>query len=59
MEEVEGIKKMIDYRYKKNLKEKKGMKGMGRKMKGGKGEDVVMRVKVGKKILEEEKEKMI
>ena len=43
----EGLKTLIDLRYNKTLKAKKGTNGMGKNKTGAKGEDLIVKVPVG------------
>ena len=58
-EAVEGLNTLIDYRYRQHHKAKRGGHGMGKQRTGAKGDDVVLKLPVGKQIFEEDQETLI
>ena len=59
IEAVDGLNTLIDYRYQQHFKAQTGGHGMGRKMHGAKGDDVVLKVPVGTQVLDDDKETVI
>jgi len=55
-EAVEGLNTLVDYRYKRHYKAKKGQHGMGSNMTGKTGEDMILKVPVGTQIYDEDQE---
>lgn len=58
-EAVEGLNTLVDYRYSRHFKAKKGQHGMGSNMTGKGGDDMVLKVPVGTQIYDEDQEFMI
>ncbi|PCI63666.1 MAG: GTPase ObgE [Kordiimonadales bacterium] len=58
-EAVEGLNTLIDYRYKRHHKAKKGQHGMGKDMTGSSAENMVLEVPVGTQIYDEAQEFLI
>jgi GTP-binding protein len=59
VEAVEGLNTLIDYRYQQHFKAGTGAHGQGRKMHGGAGDDVVLKVPVGTQVLSDDKETVL
>jgi len=56
VEAVEGLNTLVDYRYKRHYKAKKGQHGMGSNMTGKGGENLVLKVPVGTQIFDGDQE---
>jgi len=56
---IEGLNTLVDYRYKRHYKARKGQHGMGSNMTGKAGENMVLEVPVGTQIWDEDQEFMI
>jgi len=56
VEAVEGLNTLVDYRYKRHYKAKKGQHGMGSNMTGKGGEDMILKVPVGTQIFDGDQE---
>jgi len=59
VEAVEGLNTLVDYRYKRHFKAKKGQHGMGSNMTGKGGEDMILKVPVGTQIFDGDQEFLI
>ncbi len=59
VEAIAGLNTLIDFRYKRHFKAKKGQHGMGKDMTGASGEDITMKVPVGTQIFDENEEFMV
>src|SRR6202142_298130 len=59
VEVVDGLNTLIDYRYQQHFKAQKGTNGMGKDRHGANGKDIVLKVPVGTKIFDEERETLI
>ncbi len=59
VEAITGLNTLVDYRYSRHFKARKGQHGMGRNMTGAGGDDIIMKVPVGTQIFDEEQEFMI
>jgi len=59
VEAVEGLNTLVDYRYKRHFKAKKGQHGMGSNMTGKGGEDLVLKVPVGTQVFDEDQDFLI
>jgi GTP-binding protein len=55
-EAVEGLNTLVDYRYKRHYKAKKGQHGMGKNMTGAAGPDMILKVPVGTQIYDGDQE---
>jgi GTPase len=55
-EAVEGLNTLVDYRYMRHHKAKKGQHGMGSNMTGKSGEDLILKVPTGTQIYDEDQE---
>src|SRR6201994_1772398 len=55
IEAVDGLNTLIDYRYQQHFKAETGVHGMGRNRAGHNGADVVLRVRVGTQVYEEDR----
>lgn len=56
---IDGLNTLVDYRYKRHYKAKKGQHGMGSNMTGKGGEDMILEVPVGTQIWDEDQEFMM
>lgn len=59
VEAITGLNTLVDFRYQRHFKAKKGQHGMGKNMTGKTGEDLIMKVPVGTQIWDEGQEFMI
>ena len=59
VETVEGLNTLIDFRYQQHFFAKSGQHGMGSRMTGRSGDDIVLRLPVGTEILDEDGETVI
>ena len=59
VEAVADLNTLIDYRYKRHFKAKRGGNGAGQNRTGGRGADVLLRVPVGTQIFTEDRETMV
>ena len=59
VEAVADLNTLIDYRYKRHFKAKRGGNGAGQNRTGARGADVLLRVPVGTQIFTEDRETMI
>lgn len=55
-EAIEGLNTLVDYRYKRHYKARKGQHGMGSNMTGKSGDDMILEVPVGTQIYDEDQE---
>ncbi|GHF20464.1 GTPase Obg [Kordiimonas sediminis] len=53
-EAVSGLNTLVDYRYSRHFKCKKGQNGMGRNMTGAASDDIILQVPVGTQIFDED-----
>ena len=58
-EAIDGLNTLVDYRYSRHHKAKKGQHGMGSNMTGKGGEDLILKVPVGTQIYDGDQEFMI
>ena len=58
-EAVEGLNTLVDYRYMRHHKAKKGQHGMGSNMTGKGGEDLILKVPTGTQIYDEDQENQL
>lgn len=56
---IPGLNTLVDYRYKRHFKARKGQHGMGKNMTGANGDDITLEVPVGTQIFDEDQEFMI
>src|ERR1700759_1006378 len=59
IETVDGLNTLIDYRYQQHFKAERGVNGMGKDRHGANGKPIVLKVPVGKQILDEDRETLI
>lgn len=53
---ISGLNTLVDYRYKRHYKAKRGVDGAGRDMTGKSGDDLIMEVPVGTQVWDEDQE---
>ena len=59
VEAVAGLNTLVDYRYSRHFKAKKGQAGMGKNMTGAGGKDITLQVPAGTQIFDEEQDFLI
>src|ERR1700752_419712 len=59
VEAVDGLNKLIDYRYQQHFKAQKGTNGMGKARHGAGGKPIVLKVPVGTQVFDEDRETLI
>src|ERR1700752_5122897 len=59
VEAVDGLNKLIDYRYQQHFKAKKGDKAMARAPQGAGAKPIVLKVPVGTQVFDEDRETLI
>jgi len=59
VEAITGLNTLVDYRYSRHFKARKGQHGMGKNMTGAGGDDILLKVPVGTQIFDEDQEFMI
>jgi len=59
VEAVDGLNTLIDYRYAQHFKARAGTAGMGKDRHGANAEDIVLKVPVGTKIFDDDKETLL
>ena len=56
IEAVPGLNTLVDYRYSRHFKARKGGNGAGKNMTGGAGEDIILRVPVGTQVFDDDQQ---
>lgn len=59
VEAVDGLNTLIDFRYQQHFFADNGRPGAGRQMTGATGDDIILRVPVGTKIIDEDEETVV
>lgn len=59
IEAIVGLNTLVDYRYSRHFKAKKGQHGMGKNMTGAGGDDIILKVPVGTQVFDEDRDFMI
>ncbi|MGD2131837.1 MAG: GTPase ObgE [Maricaulaceae bacterium] len=59
VEAVDGLNTLIDYRYQQHFKARAGTPGMGKSRHGPRGDDVILKVPAGTRVLEQDKETIL
>lgn len=59
IESIVGLNTLVDYRYSRHFKAKKGQHGMGKNMTGAGGDDIILKVPVGTQVFDVDNDFMI
>lgn len=59
LQTVEGLNTLIDFRFQKKFESERGKNGMGKKMHGPYGKDIVLRVPIGTQVFDEFGEELL